>query len=237
MQPLAFIRNDPDETFGIAPRVYDAEHVPWRVVDALGGEHLPELGEVSGVVMFGGSMNVDQVREFPFLDRVRNLTRRAVDARVPFLGICLGGQLLARAFDYGVAKAPAREIGFEPLESTHAAAADPLTASYATGDMVFHWHEDMVELPAGAELLATSSTTPVQAYRIGDRAWGFQFHLEIDRPEIDLWIEGFGPDTLATEWGKSPERIRAEADRHLVGHERKGAEVFRAFARIAAQEG
>jgi GMP synthase (glutamine-hydrolysing) len=235
MRPVAFIRNDPDETFGIAPRVYEDAAIPWVRVDAIDGVEPPALEEISGIVMFGGSMNVDQVREYPFLRAVRDLTRRAVDARVPFLGICLGGQLLARALERSVDKAPAREIGFEPLDVTPEASADALTAGYSSGDMVFHWHEDMVELPDGAAVLATSSTTPVQAYRVGERAWGFQFHFEIDRPEIDLWIDGFGPDTLEREWGKSPESIRAEADRYLVGHERAGAEVFRAFGRIARE--
>jgi GMP synthase-like glutamine amidotransferase len=236
MRPLALIRNDPDETFGIAPRVFDAAEVPWRVVDALGGEEPPDLDGVGGIVMFGGAMNVDQVREYPFLRGVRDLTRRAVDARVPFLGICLGGQLLARALDHEVGRAPEREIGFEPVEPTEAAVDDALVSGYTRGDMVFHWHEDMVELPAGAVLLATSAATPVQAFRVGDAAWGFQFHFEIDRSEIDLWIEGFGSETLEAEWGKSPATIRSEADRYLGDHERKGAEVFRAFARVAAGE-
>ncbi len=234
MRPLALIRNDPDDTFGIARRVLDADNVPWRATDAFAGDELPGFDEVSGVVMFGGEMNVDQVREHPFLRVARDFTRRAVDARVPFLGICLGGQLLARALEHEVVKAPTREIGFEPLEATAAGVRDPLTAPFAPRGRVFHWHEDMVELPDGAELLATSATTPVQAYRVADTAWGFQFHFEIDRPEIDAWIEGFGPDALEAAWGKSPSAIRAEADLYLAEHERAGAEVFRAFARVAA---
>jgi GMP synthase-like glutamine amidotransferase len=238
VRPLLLVKNDPLETFGLAPSEFADAGAPFSEVDAHAGEAFPELQEISGVVMFGGSMNVDQVGEFPFLSDVRGLTRRAVDAGIPFLGICLGGQILARALGHAVPKAPLREIGFEAVSVTAAGQSDPLASSFTTGDRVFHWHEDMVELPEGATLLATSEHVPVQAYRAGEVAWGFQFHFEIDRPEIDLWLDDAdGPDLEGT-WGKSAARVRAEAEELLPAQETKGRRAFRRFAGIAqAREG
>jgi len=233
VKPLLLVRNDTVDTFGLATSALEGAGAHLAVVDAQAGEALPELDGVSGVVMFGGSMNVDEVEDYPFLRDVRCLTRRAIDERVPYLGICLGGQILTRALEHPVVRAPVRQIGFKPLQVTSTGAGDPLASVFASGDHVFHWHEDMIELPEGAELLASSDAVPVQAYRSGPRAWGFQFHFEVDAEEIELWLEDFR-DGLEEKWGSSPERIRAEAAQHLPGQQEKGREVFRRFAAIVS---
>ena len=235
MRPLLLVRNDPVDTFGIAPKVFADEGVDVLVVDALDERaSWPETEDVSGVVMFGGAMNVDELRVHPFLSRDRLLAREAVERSVPYLGICLGAQLLARAMDRPVFRAPAREIGFEPVHPTAAAVEDRLMEHYRDGDLVFHWHEDTLKLPDGAVQLAAGDRVPVQAFRVGDAAWGIQFHLEIDAAEIDLWLDDFGAG-LESAWGKSPERIRAEARAYLDGSEEKGAQVLRRFAEFARE--
>ncbi|MEX0755830.1 MAG: type 1 glutamine amidotransferase [Actinomycetota bacterium] len=233
--PILFVRNDPSDTLGIAPEVYTADGIPFETVEAHAGQQLPPLEGFGGVVMFGGEMNVDHVSGFPFLREVRDLAGRAVEQQIPFLGICLGGQLLARALGAAVPRAPEREIGFEPIEPADDAAGDPLLSVYGPGDRVFHWHEDMVELPDGALQLARGMTTPVQAFRVGEVAWGVQFHFEIDRGEISRWAGDFTPGELAAVWGKSREQLGAEADRHLAAHRTAGTEVFRRFARVVAE--
>jgi GMP synthase (glutamine-hydrolysing) len=232
VKPLLFVRNDPVETFGIAPKVFADEGIPVRVLDALEpASAWPAVGEVCGIVMFGGSMNVDEVDHYPFLVRDRELALQAVTHATPYLGICLGAQLLARALDRPVFPAPEREIGFEPVRPLRAAAADPLLSHYADGDLVFHWHEDTLELPEAAVALAEGDHIPVQAFRVGGAAWGLQFHFEIDGPEMELWLEDFASG-LEEKWGKSPERVREEAREHLADHEAKGSQVLRRFAEV-----
>ncbi|MGH2659818.1 MAG: type 1 glutamine amidotransferase [Actinomycetota bacterium] len=234
MKPVLLVRNDQFETFGLAVSALEAAGADLRIVDATRqGEPFPDLGEVSAVVMFGGTANADEIDEHPFLLHDRELTREAVDRRVPYLGICLGAQILARAFDRPVVRAPQRELGFELLHPTAAASEDPLLSVFADGDRVFQWHQDTFELPAGAALLATGDEVPLQAYRVGDLAWGIQWHLEIDGPELEMWLdEADALMDLKAVWGTSADEIRVEAKEHLAAHEDKGREVFQRFANV-----
>ena len=235
MGPILLVRCDASETFGVAPSALENGGAPTAIWEALEGEPRPSLDGVSGVVVFGSSFNVEHADEQAFIKDARELTLEAVETGVPYLGICFGAQLLAWSLDAEVTKAPTREIGFEPIHPTEVAADDPLLSLYVDGDHVFQWHMDTFRLPEGATLLATGDDVPNQAYRIGDRTRGVQWHFEVDHAELDRWLQMFeraeGP--LERSWGKGSDRIREEAARHLVEHESKGREVFSRFARLA----
>jgi GMP synthase (glutamine-hydrolysing) len=231
MRPVLFIRCDHLETFGIAPGAVESAGAEVRVWDAIDpGAGRPDLGDVDGVVLFGSSYNVEHADEQSFIKEVRELTREATERGTPFLGVCFGAQVLAWALDAEVGKAPVREVGFEPIHPGALAAGDPLLSHYADGDMVFQWHMDTFELPAGAELLASGDGVPNQAYRLGDRTWGIQYHVEVDGSEIDAWLDAYAREAdLGTTWGKTNEQVRDEARRFQAEHERKGRETFRRF--------
>ena len=110
-------------------------------------------------------------------------------------------------------------------------ADDPLLSVFGDGDMVFHWHEDTFELPEGATVLGTGDEVHLQAFRIGDHAWGMQFHFEIDRAELELWLEVAGDDVVRA-WGKTPAQVREESDRYLAIQEGRALEVFGRFADV-----
>jgi GMP synthase (glutamine-hydrolysing) len=232
MGPVLLVGHDSYETFGLVPAVLEATGLEVRRHDSsrLGPPSTDPSG-LGGLVVFGGVMNVDQTERFPFLRAERELVRRALERGIPFLGICLGAQMLARALEVPVYRAPVREIGFSVLHPTEAAAGDPLVSVFRDGDMVFHWHEDTFHLPDGAVLLGTGDEVEVQAFRVGDRAWGLQFHLEIDRAELELWIDVAGAEGIAA-WGSTPERLRAQADRHLPLQEERSRELFRRYAAL-----
>ncbi len=236
MKPVLLVQNDPSETFGVGVNALAAAGAQVLTLDATDADApRPSLDDLSGVVMFGGVMNVDEVDEHPFLKENRDLTREAFARHIPYLGICLGAQMLARALDAPVGRAHVKEIGFEPVRPSPAAADDPLLSVWADGDPVFQWHQDTIELPPGGELLATGDHIPVQAYRVGDSAWATQFHLEIDAAELELWLDEVRDVDLETMWGKSHETLRAEAATHMAAHEVRGAELFARFGRIAAE--
>ena len=239
MDPILLVRCDPEETFGVAPSALGAVHAPVAVWETIDGDPRPSLDGSAGVIVFGSSYNVDQADEQPLIKEARELTLDAIDRGVPYLGICFGAQLLAWSLGRDVVRAPEREVGYEPIGPTPAADDDPLLGHYALGDRVFQWHMDTYELPEGATLLATGQRVRNQAYRVGDRNWGVQWHLDVDRPEVDLWLGSFeqqpGHD-LEAMWGKAADTVRAEADRFHSTHERKGREVFARFARFAASK-
>jgi GMP synthase-like glutamine amidotransferase len=234
MRSLLFVRCDGSETFGVGRGAVEDAGGSVVVWDAIGGEPRPDPGDHAGVVLFGSSYNVEHADEQPFIREIGELIRGALDAQIPFLGLCFGAQALTWALGGAVTKAPTREVGFEPITPTEAAADDPLLSHYEPGDRVFQWHMDTFELPEGAVLLATGERVRNQAFRLGETTWATQFHLEIDRPEIELWI-GEDPEDVEAVWGKSPERILAESDELQQAHDAKGREVFARFTRFAAE--
>jgi GMP synthase (glutamine-hydrolysing) len=231
VRPILFVRCDPLETFGVAVDAVREAGGDVRIWDAIDPDHgRPDPRDLAGVILFGSSYNIEHADEQPFIKELRELTRETLDAGTPYLGVCFGAQVLAWALEAGVAKAPVREVGFEPIHPTRAAVADPLLSHYEDGDMVFQWHMDTFELPRGAELLATGDGVRHQAYRLNERTWGVQYHFEIDGAEVESWLEAFGQlGDIESEWGKTNEQVREEARRYLADHERKGRETFRRF--------
>jgi GMP synthase (glutamine-hydrolysing) len=232
MNPVLLIGHDQNETFGIAPSALREGGVEVIESHRMRGGALPPLDDVSGVMVFGGAMNVDMTDRFPQLAEERSYAAAAVEAGVPFLGICLGAQMLARAMDRTVYPAGVRELGFKVLHPTAEATGDPLLSVFRDGDRVFHWHEDTFELPEGATVLATGDDVHLQAFRIGGHAWGVQFHLEIDPDELEIWLRAAGEDVVR-DWGRTTADLREEADRSLAAQQARATEVFRRFAGVA----
>jgi GMP synthase (glutamine-hydrolysing) len=232
MNPVLCVRNDRDDTLGIAaPALADAG-VPVIRLDAFEAEpRWPALDEIGGLVVFGGEMNADETERYPYLLMQRQLMRQAVDAGMPVLGICLGAQMLARALDARVYRAPVRELGFKPVRITEAGQADPLLGAFHSGDRVFQWHEDTFDLPDGAELLAAGDDVQVQAFRIGRNAWGVQFHFEVDAAGVDAWLRVAEP-SLERVWKRSADDVREELRLYLDAQQQRSRPLFKAFARL-----
>jgi GMP synthase-like glutamine amidotransferase len=232
MKPVLCVRNDRDDTLGIAVPALGEHGVPVIRVDAFEAEpRWPAFEEMSGLIVFGGEMNVDEIERYPYLLTQRELMRRAVDAGLPVLGICLGAQMLARALDARVYRAAVRELGFKPIRITDAGQADPLLAAFHTSDRVFQWHEDTFDLPAGAELLAAGDDVRVQAFRMGRNAWGVQFHFEVDAEGVDAWLRVAEP-SLERVWKRSAEEVREELRLYLDAQQQRSRPLFKAFARL-----
>jgi GMP synthase (glutamine-hydrolysing) len=232
MMPVLCVRNDREDTLGIAVPMLAGQGVPVIRLDAFEAEpRWPALDEISGLVVFGGEMNADEVERYPYLLTQRELMRRAVDAGMPVLGICLGAQMLARVLEARVYRAPLRELGFKPVRITQAGQADPLLGAFHSGDRVFQWHEDTFDLPDGAELLVAGDDVPVQAFRMAPNAWGVQFHFEVDAEGVDAWLRVAEP-TLERVWKRSAEEVREELRLYLDAQQQRSRQLFKAFAQI-----
>ena len=177
-------------------------------------ESRPRLDGYEALIILGGPMNSDQIDSYPNLITEVEIIREAVERDMSVLGICLGAQLLAKALGGAVSRNPTREIGWHDVELTEAGRTDPVLSTFAPTQEVFQWHEDGITLPPGAELLASSPASAVQAFRYGEHAYGFQFHLETNRPLIERWLTvPAHQETLDEEQDSvDPDAIRKQAD-------------------------
>ena len=190
------------------------------------------LDRACGLVALGGPMNVDEVDRYPFLALDVQWIEQALAMDLPFLGICLGSQLLAKTLGARVYPNRVKEIGWYPVELTPAAADDPLFAQSGTRTM-FQWHGDTFDLPSGAIHLARSPACENQAFRYGQRAYGLQFHIEMTATMIDQWLSV--PDNcreLADLDYIDPARIRKQTPLELPRLQAMAADVFGRFAQM-----
>lgn len=175
-------------------------------------EERPALDRYAALIVLGGPMNSDQIDTYPNLITEVEIIREAVERDMSVLGICLGAQLLAKALGGSVSRNRTREIGWYDVELTPEGEDDPVLSTFARQQAVFQWHEDGISLPDGCVHLASSPASQVQAFRHGEHAYGFQFHLEVDSSLIDRWLTV--PDNQAildAEQGNViPNQVRAQ---------------------------
>lgn len=164
------------------------------------GEHLPAVAWYDAFVVLGGSMGAGDHDAHDWIGPTKQLLGEAVGLGVPTLGVCLGHQLLAAALGGTVAANPSgQQLGLLPIGWTGEAAADDLVGLLAGGPprRGVHWNHDVVVvLPDDAVLLAATELGEVQAARFGPRAWGVQWHPEVDVPVLVAWAEGDRADHL-----------------------------------------
>jgi len=149
---------------------------------------VPGLERYAALIVLGGPMNADQIETYPNLKCEVDIIRQALDRDMSVLGICLGAQLLAKALGGAVRRNAVREIGWYDVELTEEGKRDPVLSGFTPTQEVFQWHEDGIELPPGIAHLASSEASRVQAFRHGEHAYGFQFHLEVDESLIERWM-------------------------------------------------
>lgn len=140
----------------------------------------PSVDELAGLIVLGGPMASYSDEGFPTRQTEISLLRQAIEVGVPVLGICLGSQLLARALGASTYRREEPEIGYMPVTLTEEGRRDPLFDGVAETFSPRHKHYDSFELPDGAVRLASSVQCREQGFRYGDRAWGLQFHFEMD---------------------------------------------------------
>jgi GMP synthase (glutamine-hydrolysing) len=145
------------------------------------------LEAYDAAIVFGGSMHADEEEKHPWLRDEELLLRRFLDARKPVLGVCLGGQLVAKAAGAWVGRASEPEIGWHDVELTPAAASDPVFARLPRRFVAFQWHYYAFALPESAVELARSPVCS-QAFRLGELAWGVQFHPEVTLEMVEQWL-------------------------------------------------
>jgi GMP synthase (glutamine-hydrolysing) len=228
------VENFPKTPLGVIATALAEANAEIDLRRAFVGDAIPaSTADHDALVVLGGGQSALDDADYPYLPHLAKLARAFGDAGNAVLGVCLGAQLVARA--YGASNLLGRpiEFGWREVRPTSAGSVDPLIAALGRGAPLFHWHEDSFTLPSGAVLLAESDMTDIQAFRIGDAVYGIQFHFEANRQLVTEWstdfagvIAGYAPD-----W---PHRLATEADRHAARADAVGIAIARAFVRLAA---
>jgi GMP synthase (glutamine-hydrolysing) len=177
-----------------------------------------DVGAIAGLVVMGGPMGVHD--NLPWLDAERELLRAAVDAELPVFGVCLGAQQLAAALAAEVVAGAEPECGVGEVHLTAAALADPVFGKAPTPLPCVHWHGDTFSLPVGAVRLAGNEAYENQAFRVGARAYGLQFHVEVTGSLVAHWGPHLPPQVF----------IRASDVAHVS---RAGEGIVRRFIALA----
>ena len=149
------------------------------------------------IVVMGGPQNARDDERHSYLPALADLMRRFGDADKSVLGVCLGSQLLARAYGAENLIGATPEFGWCAVALTADGAGDPVLSAAAASFPIFQWHSDTFTLPEGAVRLATNGAAENQAFRIGRAAYGTQFHFEASRTVVDSWAARF-PELIET---------------------------------------
>jgi GMP synthase (glutamine-hydrolysing) len=200
-------------------------HRPWT------GQSLPTHPEADALVVFGGEQSARDDDLHPYLPDLAHLMAAYAAADKPVLGICLGSQLLARAFGAENHLGTAAEFGWIEVALTDAGRADPLLSCLPDRFPVFQWHSDTFSLPQGAVHLATSATAAHQAFRIGRATYGTQFHFEASRPVVADWLRRFpdSVDRMAPGWAARHPALAETTGETADAH---GLALARAWVRL-----
>lgn len=184
---IYIIQNDPDVPPGQLTEELDILGQLWTVVHPYRGEALPPVPDMAALIVMGGAMCANDDATHPFLGAVKAAIKEVTAKEIPFMGICLGGQMLAAIAGGTVTAGAYGEKGIVPLTLTEEGLNDALFNDIADPLITFQWHDDSFSIPPAGVRLAYSEVCPNQAFRIGPCAWGLQFHPEVNEQIVREW--------------------------------------------------
>jgi GMP synthase-like glutamine amidotransferase len=223
------VQNYADTGLGQIGRALAEAEAQVEIVSAHEGEALPSLADGhDGLIVLGGAQNALADDDYPYLPRLVALMRDFALADRAVLGVCLGAQLLARAFGAWNLIGAAPEFGWREVALTDEGAVDPMLRAAAKQFPIFQWHDDTFTLPDGAIRLAGNDAAVNQAFRVGRAAYGIQFHFEADRPLVRHWSREFA-GYLAERQPGWTDRLDSESARHGPAADATGLALARAW--------
>jgi GMP synthase (glutamine-hydrolysing) len=223
------ITHQPDAAsgvFGDAVRERGHELDEWLI--STDPEPPAPVESYDAVLVFGGAMHVDQEERHGWLREENALLQRFLAEGVPTFGVCLGGQLVAKALGAPVRRMPSPEIGWFDVDLTPEAANDPVFAGLPERFTAFQWHSYCFELPEDGFVLARNDRC-LQGFRVGS-AWGIQFHPEVTPEDLAEWLRTADPEE---DGPIDVEALRAESEARIAGWNELGRELCGRFLAVA----
>lgn len=215
MRSIVILQHEEDDPPALVAVALDELGAPFEVRRLDKDDPLPVYpDETSGLIVMGGSMHPHQTHSYPFLDAEKVYLRTLLKHSAPIWGICLGAQLLTLAAGGEVYERKVPEIGWRSIEKT---LDDPLLHGVSSPFVAFEWHLYSCKLPPFGQLIAERDDG-LQVFRAGGRAWGTQFHPEVDGGMIEHWIEDEHKD-LEHRFPGLAEQMRAETPDRLATNE------------------
>jgi GMP synthase (glutamine-hydrolysing) len=225
---LAVLQHEPETGLGRFENLLDAAGVVYDVVSST-REPLPEAAALDGVIVLGGSLEPHDATLLP----VKQWIARTVAADLPYLGVCLGGELLADACGAPVRRT--REVGVHDVFLTDAARFDPLFCDLPGRFQVFGWHAYGFGLPRGAIPLAGSLACTYQAFRFRS-AYGLQFHPEVRVDDLERWRQLPANRRLLAASGREWSDVVEELRRAELGLEQLAAKLLERWLALVAAD-
>ena len=235
---LLVFQHIPVEHPGVFRDFLKEDGVEWDAVELDEGEPIPSLAGYDALWVMGGPMDVWEEERYPWLVDEKAVIREVVSERgMPFLGICLGHQLLADALGGMVAPMAQPEIGILDVELTPAGRSDPLLAGLPQGFKCLQWHgAEVVEPPPDATVLAGSSRCAVQALRVGENAYGLQYHVELTASTVSEWaqVSAYKQSLERVLGANALPRLDAEARLRMPAFNRDARRLYDNFMALCA---
>jgi GMP synthase-like glutamine amidotransferase len=179
------LQHDPHVTAGTIPDWASSRNVNFTTIELYNENFFhPEPDEDAALIILGGPMNIYETEKYPFLNDSRKIIKDFIDSGNKVLGICLGAQLISDLMGAKVVRNDHKEIGWWEVQVRNTG----LFADYPPLPFLFHWHEDVFELPEAALLWASTGISSHQAYTLGENVMAVQFHPEVDEALIATFL-------------------------------------------------
>jgi len=227
------VQNDETETLGLYERHLSengVEHEVFHAYDIGSDDSFPSTRDYDAFIIGPTPISANSIDQHGFLRKEWGFLGEAIESGKPCLGVCCGGQMLARRLGAKVKRSPEKEVGGYEVKLTEKGKADPLFAGFPLEFPVFHWHSDMFDVPLGGDLLVEGAPCPIQAF-----GWknvkGIIFHLEIDGSEAGRWADAYPTELDAV--GKTREQVVRECREREPEMERRAHRLMNNFLRSA----
>lgn len=216
MKKILVLQNIDCEDLGTMESAIKSRDMEYQYLHLYNKDLAPQnLDGYSALIILGGPMNVYETDRHHFLIDEERLINEAIQKDIPTLGICLGAQLIANTAGAKVFAGSKKEIGWYSISLTTDGLNDPLFIGFEKNNTVFQWHGDTFNVPARAKRLAESGLFPNQAFKIGEKIIGLQFHLEVTEEAIYKWIGEYKEELNSLKDYINPNKIKKDTEEKI----------------------